>query len=215
MLTQMSFPIFANATSSRVSAHGATHCASPDGPMIGLCGQAHAPASRSAPPENSADSPTNGICGRSFTGSSASAALQSLLASRLQARLASLGGTLYAMTWKSVTTPAGRLISRLQASAHHTSDNGSTGWRSPVASEGRGGVTLRMKNGRSYIPRLQEQAVLLLSGMENGRYAQTSSSDRLNPAFVLWLMGLPGEVLCCGVSATQSCRSKRRRLSKQ
>lgn len=76
---------------------------------------------------------TSGIYGPLGTGSSRSADLRSSLASRLQARTASLGSTLFTLTWKSKVTPSGRSISALRASALRTSDSGFGSWPTPAA----------------------------------------------------------------------------------
>lgn len=60
---------------------------------------------------------TSGTYGHTGSGSSSSAALQSLLASRLQARTASAGSILYRLTWKERVTPLGRPICALRGSA--------------------------------------------------------------------------------------------------
>lgn len=60
--------------------------------------------------------------------SSRSADLTLSLVNRLRARTASLGSTLYTLTWKERTTPAGRSISALRASARRISDSGCIGW---------------------------------------------------------------------------------------
>ena len=82
---------------------------------------------------------TSGTYGRTSIISSKSAALQSSLASRLQAKTASLGSTLYKLTWKERATPQGRLISALRASARPTSDSGSGGllgeWPTPTVQD--------------------------------------------------------------------------------
>lgn len=64
--------------------------------------------------------------------SSASVALQLLLANRLQARMASLGSTLYRLIWKERVTPSGLRICALRASALRTSGNAFTGWVTPT-----------------------------------------------------------------------------------
>ena len=61
--------------------------------------------------------------------------LSSSLGSRLRARLASPGTTLYRLTWSAKVTPSGRSVSALLASAHPTSDKGSTGWATPASQE--------------------------------------------------------------------------------
>src|SRR5690554_6556658 len=98
-----------NVTSSQASEAGLLPFESPDGPTIDPAGQDHAPASRSAPPANAKRKPTNVTSGLKCTGSSASAALSQYLASRLQARLATVGSMEYRQTWRQKTTPAGRL----------------------------------------------------------------------------------------------------------
>jgi hypothetical protein len=59
--------------------------------------------------------------------------------SRLRAQMDSLGSTLYRLTWKARTTPAGRRICALRASALRTSGSGCTGWVSPTAQDGTRG----------------------------------------------------------------------------
>jgi hypothetical protein len=78
---------------------------------------------------------TSGICGQRGSTSSASAALQKSMVSKLRARTQSLGSTLYVMTWSHWVTPAGRLLSRLRASAAPASGTGSTGWPTPRAED--------------------------------------------------------------------------------
>ena len=88
---------------------------------------------------------TSGTYGPPSTISSNSAALASYLASRLRARTASLGSTLYTLTWKGRATPTGRSICALRASVRRTSAKDSTGaesvtapWISPQAADGHG-----------------------------------------------------------------------------
>ena len=127
----MTFVASRNATSSPGSGPGRTLSTSPDGPTTDLFGQAVAPASPSALPVSRKVVTTLGTSGLSGTVSSASAALQSSLGSRLQARLASRGSTLFTLTWKPAHTPWRRRISALRASALRTSGNASGGWPTP------------------------------------------------------------------------------------
>lgn len=62
------------------------------------------------------------------------------LANRLRARTASLGSTLYLLTWKSRSTPSGRSIYALRASEAPTSDSAfiSQGWPTPHANSSTG-----------------------------------------------------------------------------
>ncbi len=75
------------------------------------------PASLSAWQARDSGLLTSGTYGQPGSISSASFALQSSLASRLRARTALVGSTLYKLTWKERVTPAGRSIPALRASA--------------------------------------------------------------------------------------------------
>ena len=146
MYVQMTLPGLHRPISSLVSAYGRLHSAAPDGRMTGRSGQAHAPASPSAPQESARVSMMNATCGLSFTGSSASAALTQSLVNKLRAKTALLGSTLYALTWKERVTPLGRSIPALRASVRRTSDKDCTGWPTPNASNGKGAYQDVKKN---------------------------------------------------------------------
>lgn len=83
---------------------------------------------------------TSGTSGRPGTTSSASAALQTSLVSRLQARTSIHGSTLYRLTWKPWVTPAGRSLSRLRASALRTSETEHSGWPTPTTRDWKDGA---------------------------------------------------------------------------
>lgn len=127
-----------SATSSPASASGRLLFDEPDGPTTGPSGPDPVRASLSARQAKEAGLLTSGTYGPPSTTSLRSAALQSSLASRLQARTASVGSTLYKLTWKERATPAGRSISALRASARRISDSGfggsEKGWPTPKAS---------------------------------------------------------------------------------
>jgi len=78
---------------------------------------------------------TNGTFGPISSDSSASAGLQSSLASKLQAKMALSGSTLYKLTWKERATPAQRLICARRASAPRTSDSDCIGWPTPKVND--------------------------------------------------------------------------------
>lgn len=124
--------------SSPASASGLTPSAPPAGRMIDLSGQVPAPASPSVPPASDEAPTTNATSGLSGSGSSASAALQSSLESRLQARTALVGSTLFRLTWKERVTPLGRRISALRASVPRTSDRDCSSWASPQTHDAAG-----------------------------------------------------------------------------
>ena len=130
-------------TSSPASVFGHTPCALLDGLTTAPSGPAPAPASLSARQAKAAGSMTSGTYGPHSIISSSSAALTSSLANRLRQRTASLGSTLYTLTWKERATPSGRRIPALRASARRTSDSGSGGleksWNTPRATDGSNG----------------------------------------------------------------------------
>lgn len=154
MLTQMTLPGFASVISSRGSAFGVMPCASQDGRTTGRSGLDHARANRSVRLAKERGLLMRATSGRSFSVSSASAALQQYLESRLRAKTASPGSTLYRLTWKRRVTPAGRSISALRASARRTSGSACTGWPTPLSNSTNGaGVS-----GRQGGPNLQTAA---------------------------------------------------------
>ena len=82
---------------------------------------------------------TSGTSGLTGFTSSKSADLQRSLESRLQAKTASVGSTLYKLTWKERTTPSGLSISALRASVRRTSGNVSGSWPTPTTRDHKGG----------------------------------------------------------------------------
>ena len=84
-------------------------------------------------------STTSATSGPSGSGSSASVALQLSLESKLIALLEGRGSTLFSLTWKEQTTPAGRRYSLLRASAPRTGGTGSISapsyWTTPTATD--------------------------------------------------------------------------------
>ena len=111
--------------------------------------------SRSARQASAAATTTLATSGPSGSRSSASAALQSSLANRLQAALPSNGSTLFSMIWNERATPARRPICALQASARRTSASGCTGWPTPVvsdaASSARDGYMIKGNQGTTLL----------------------------------------------------------------
>ena len=128
-----------SATSSQALASGPTPCDPQAGPMTVLFGPEAARASLSAAQVAEAGLMMSGTSGRTGITSSASASLQSSLESKLRQRTASVGSTLYQLTWKPRATPSGRLICALRASARRTSASVSSsersGWPTPRAGE--------------------------------------------------------------------------------
>lgn len=137
MSRQATFWDIPNAISSPELASGPAPCAAPAGPMIARCGPDLARASLSARQAKEKGLLTSGIFGPHSSTLSRSAALSSSLASRLQERTASVGSTLYRLTWKPWATPAGRSLLLLRGSARPTSESAFTGWPTPMAADNR------------------------------------------------------------------------------
>jgi hypothetical protein len=125
-----------SGTSSPGSADGHTPSVSPGPRTTATSGPGVAPASRSATRARGREFATLDIFGQHGSHSSSSVGLQSSLESRLRARMASGGSTLFALTWNDAVTPSGRRICALRASALRTSDSGCTSWPTPTVSGG-------------------------------------------------------------------------------
>ncbi len=136
MSDQMNLLDLLSATSSQALASGHTPFAKQDGQTTDPSGQDLARANLSARQAKEQGLMMSGTCGQHSTTSSASAALTSSLVSKLRAKTASVGSTLYTLTWKQRATPAGRSISALRASARRTSASASGGlghgWATPT-----------------------------------------------------------------------------------
>ena len=96
---------------------------------------------------------TSGTFGPRSSISSKSTALQLFLENKLRRKTASLGSTLYRLTWKARTTPSGRVIFALRASALRTSVSVSfgqlSGWNTTSTRDHKGGYHGgRIRNGK-------------------------------------------------------------------
>ena len=128
-----------SATSSPASAAGPTRSTSQDGHVTAQCGPAPARANLSARQAAEAGLLTIGTFGPRSSTSSTNADLQRSLESRLRAMMASLGSTLFTLTWKVRATPSGRPICALRASGPRTSDSGCGSWPTPHSANHYGG----------------------------------------------------------------------------
>ena len=137
MSDQMSLLDIHNATSSPESASGPTRSGSQDGPTTARSGPDHVRANLSARQAKEQGLTTSGTYGRAGSILSSNASLQRSLENRLRRRTASVGSTLYKLTWKERVTPAGRPICALRASVPRTSVSDSgllrKGWTTPQA----------------------------------------------------------------------------------
>lgn len=178
MSIQMTSSDLPSVTSSQALASGPAPCDWLDGLMTDLFGREAPRASRSVSPESSSAKATPDTSHQPGSISSASAALQSSLASRLQTRLRRGGSMIYSMSWKDKVTPAQRPYCQLVASAPRTSAKGSssvpTGWISPTvtAIDARSQDAMdrraaeRLATGRTSLApgNLAEQSVMYLTG---------------------------------------------------
>ena len=161
----MSYPATSLAlpsvTSSPGSECGHTHCDSPAGPMTGPFGQPLAHANLSARQALVLHLRTQGTFGHPCTGLSSSANLTQFLANKLQARLSTLGSTLYTLTWKPWTMPSGVSRCRLRASVPRTSGTALTGWVTPTTRDHKDtpGMTAQ-RDGADRLDQLPRQAYL-------------------------------------------------------
>ena len=142
MSPPVTLPATRNAISSQKSEAGPTPCGSQDGPTSAPYGLAPAPVNLSARQAKASGLLTSGTYGPRGIGSSMSAALQSFLASRLQAKMASCGSTLFRLTWKVRVTPSGRPICALRASGHRTSDNDCGSWATTTTRDWKDGASV-------------------------------------------------------------------------
>lgn len=125
-------------TSLRGSAGGITRSSSQGGRQTQKSGPDLVPANPLATQAKEKALRTSAICGPSGLISLSPADPLSSLASKLSARLAGSGGTLYRLTWKVWDTPQERSIYALRASGHRTSGNGCSGWATPQAHDTKG-----------------------------------------------------------------------------
>jgi hypothetical protein len=157
----LTLPDIPNATFLQGLGDGPWHFVLPDGRTVDQHGVAAALASLSARQVKALGLTTSGIYGPPGSTSSRSVDLQSSLASRLQARLSTLGSTLYTLTWKAWVTPSGVSRSRLRASVRRTSATERTGLVTPTVRDWKDtpGMTAQ-RDGKDRVDQLPRQAYL-------------------------------------------------------
>lgn len=171
-----------SAISLPASACGPSPCAVPAGPTAAPCGPDHVLANLSARAAKAWGFLTPGTYGPTSGGSFNSAALQSSLGSRLQAKLQGLGSTLYSLTWKPWVTPSGRSRSRLRASVRRTSETEFTGWVTPTTRDHKDtpGMTAQ-RDGADRLDQLPRQAYLAAWPTPNAASPQNLRGNGTDP----------------------------------
>ena len=197
-----------SAISSPASGDGVTPSDSPAGQMTEPSGLGAVPVSRSRVRAPKLAGTMRAIFGQRGHGSSASAALTLSLVSRLKARLDTAGSTVFVMTWREKTTPSGRSVCRLVASARHTPGRAFGSLPTPVARDYRNGLHSKAALERR---KLNSRGVNLNEYMER----MLGRGGTLNPRFVCLLMGYPVLVDACAVTAMPSSRKSRKSSSKR
>lgn len=134
----LTWPDSSNATSSPASGAGATRSGSPDGQTIEESGRAAVPASPGRPQARALVPTIRATFGLRGSSSFGSAALASSLESKLRRRLEGRGSIVFTLTWKRKTTPSGRSICLLRASARTTTGRGYGSWPTPLVNDTHG-----------------------------------------------------------------------------
>lgn len=199
-----------SATSSPASECGATPFDWLDGPTTSPSGRGAVPANLSARQAKELGLLTSATFGPHGSISSSSALLASSLVSRLRARTASLGSTLYTLTWKERVTPSQRSIFALRASGLRTSDSGLGSWPTPTTRDFRDVCNLSTsmyrpagKLRKDVLPR-----VLWLHRIGFGSPTQEQMDEFATclPVLARSLMGLPSTWDDCAPTVTRSSR---------
>ena len=132
--------------SSPGSVVGPTPFVSRTGRMIEKSGPGVVPVSPSQLPARSEESTIPVISGLPSSASSRSAALQLSLVSRLKQRFDTAGSILFKLTWKELSTPSGRPVFLLRASAPPIGGRVSGSWPPPTTRDYKDGDAQSCQN---------------------------------------------------------------------
>lgn len=130
------YDLLPNTISLQVSADGHLLLRWPAGRITAPSGPALARVNLSARQAKAKGLLTSGTCGPHGTGSLISASLQLSLESKLRARMALDGLTLYRLTWRHRGMPSGRQIFALRGSVRPTSEIAYGSWPTPTLPHG-------------------------------------------------------------------------------
>jgi|SRR6187399_2679886 len=164
--------------SLQASLFGTTPSPLPDGPPTAPSGPAPALADPSPAPAKEPRKTIQGIFGQTSFASSKHEDLSASLASRYRRLTASLGSTLYEITWTQRITPSGFSIPAQRAQGRPTSAKGSIGalgWPTPNASNGSGGGQAARAGNPERSNELNDFA--MLAGWPTPRATDRSNGD--------------------------------------
>ena len=161
MSRRASLKAILNAIFSRESGVGVLLFDKRDGQTTDPSGLVRARVSLSARQAKAKGLLMSGTYGPPSTGLSSSADLTQSLGSKLQAKQAKLGSTLYRQTWKVKAMPSGRLLLRLVVSAHRTKGNVYTGWPTPTVGNSKGSQSCKGMSATGKMPDGRKLAVAL------------------------------------------------------
>lgn len=212
MFIQATCAALPSAISLPESASGVTHFALQDGVTTDLFGLVPVRANLSARQARELGLMTSGTSGQPSTTSSKSASLQQSLESRLRAKTAILGSTLYTLTWKPWVTPSGRSRSRLRASVRRTSVTEFTGWVTPAARDWKDTPGMvAQRDGKDRLDQLPRQSYLAgwptttaTDALRCPSLENTAQNITLNHAALLSWQG-PARLTATGQMLTGSC----------
>jgi hypothetical protein len=191
-----------SATSLPAWEAGAERYDSRGSPTTSPCGPEAARANLSARQAKGRGFLTSATSGPLGSGSFSSGVLAESLGSRLRASMDTGGSTLFKLTWKMWTTPAGRRFSLLRASKLRTNDTESFSWPTPTARVSRSEKSSPEFNARRMAHtrgKTLSHVVTIYPTPTANRWGGLQShgvnvvTGLLNPAWVAALMGYPPE----------------------
>lgn len=199
-----------SVTSSPASADGPAPPVSPDGRTIGRYGVARALARAKAFLARNLEQRTIDISGPLGIRSLPNAAPLSSWENRLRERLARIGSTECALTWKAAATPCKRRLYRLVPSMRRIDGTDFGLWPTVTASDHKSRSASQATLDRNARP-LREVLYATVRDTSSLNVPTENGAGSLHPEFGGWEMGYPPEWLSCAPSVTRSIRALARK----